>query len=349
MIQGTKILAATKTFYQLGYEHGGSMFSILINRMQERDDGRCLADVTIERWTTPVTHIYHARGDLKYPNFKTSLARAIEKKVGLNIQWDAIIEEACMGALMHLRSFVTSQIAEDVPFAKDDLWQLEPFIPYKQPGIIFGFGSAGKTLMVLTMAMSIQSGRALLANTLPRKGNVLFCDWETSDTVISSRLAGLKDGFRIKESIPIRYMFCFRPLYYMIPELSQEIDKYNIDTLIIDNFGAALGGEANDINVSMLFNGVRELGCSTLLLDHRAKGINDARPTPFGSVYKENRARIVWLAENPGTRLSPGEFDVKMSCEKTNISSPYLPMTYNILWLTGDHTDSISVSQMKGY
>ncbi len=337
-----KILEANKAYYRTIYEYNMSSYSILVNRMLEQSDGKCLADITVERWTTPPQHVYHARGDIKSTSFKGNLFRALARKVAIP-QWEAVVEETCMGALYHLRSYTVSSIIEDTPFASQDLWQLEPYIAYQQPSILFGWGSTGKTLLALVMAMSVQSGVPLLGMK-PKQGNVLFCDWETSETVIASRLSGLKQGMGITMPMPIRYMFCFRPLFYSIPELAQEITKHQISTLIIDNFGAALGGEANDVNVGNLFNGLRELGCSVLLIDHRAKGSAEGRATPFGSVYKENRARIVWKAELSDHNQS-GEFSVYTTCEKTNISSRYPANSYDVLWMKEQQGDVVKIEQ----
>ena len=62
--------------------------------------------------------------------------------------------------------------------------------------------------------------------------------------------------------------------------------------MVIDSLGLALGGVVNEAEtVVRLFEAVRELDATTLLIDHQGKGEDADRRGAIGSSYKRHYAR----------------------------------------------------------
>ena len=105
----------------------------------------------------------------------------------------------------------------------------------------------------------------------------------------------------------MRYLQSETPLKEWADILPDMVATDNIDLLILDSLGMALSGSFNDGDVVVeLFQIIRRLKCTTLIIDHQAKAEGSSEQGPIGSTYKKALARSVWeirKAEGDGFRI----------------------------------------------
>ena len=88
----------------------------------------------------------------------------------------------------------------------------------------------------------------------------------------------------VEDTWGLRYQNVTGPLTDWIDDVAKYIAKEEIDLVVIDSLGQALGGVVNESeNVIKLFQSVRELDATTLLIDHQGKGEDAAERGAIGS------------------------------------------------------------------
>jgi len=142
-------------------------------------------------------------------------------------------------------------------------------------------------------------------------GPVLYVDWETDERTARERLWLLAAGRGDEEPPPILYRRMTRPLVEDLVAVQRMRDREGAVLTIIDSQGYAIGswGSGDPAGPVLAFYGAaRELGGTVLGIDHRSDDdAHSKRPKPYGSVYKMNAARSLWLAKSS---QEPGAADV---------------------------------------
>ena len=147
-----------------------------------------------------------------------------------------------------------------------------------------------------------RSTRWLLQGLSPRPsfggfGLSLYVDYETTEDAMRERVVAVRAGLegQLPDTWDLRYQAATGPLTDWIDDLARYVSKEQIDLVVIDSLGLALGGVVNESeNVVKLFEAVRELDATTLLIDHQGKGDDANQRGAIGSSYKRHYARSEW-------------------------------------------------------
>ena len=209
-------------------------------------------------------------------------------------------------------------------------WAINPLVPKGVASLLYAPGGSGKSQTALACALSIQLGREIIPGCPPAiKGNVLYLDWETQKEVLAERLQRICRGIGPDVAPPdIFYRRCIKPLADDAEELSSFVADKDIVFVVVDSCEPAMGraneyGDANE-KALRLFDALRLIGCSALVVDHVSKqemsmtGRKRGK-MPYGSVYKVNLARAAWEMK-PVTTLSDETIIVGMHHTKANDS-----------------------------
>lgn len=280
-------------------------------------------------------HKLRTTKDLTSDTGKASLSkrlRELSPDTGWADAWDDIIEFAAENAIRQFRQGEPISSIGDRPLRRTPTWRLYPIVPEQLPAILFGSGGSLKSLLALTMGLSVQTGIPLLGWE-PVKGNVLYLDWELSGDEMNERILRLQAGLQLPEAPLIRYKRCDRALADIAPELISEVAENDIVMVIVDSCIAAVGAADSNRpeNVSPLFATLRQLGVSSLLISHisqEQRETNGRHRKPFASVFWENWARHIFEVRAAEEENNPRP--VALFNTKTNVAGRLRPMGYSV-------------------
>jgi hypothetical protein len=267
----------------------------MVKRLSDnRRDQSTSAEIRVES-LDPVDsgHIHQARINLTSTQAKNALAKQL-KEANPVIDWPGIVEKLCFETLEMHRMGEPLVMIGDRPLSGGAKYRLRPLVPEGMPAIVFGEGGTGKSFIALLAAILVQSGHSALG-LRPTQGNVLYLDYETSAETQNERVKAICAGMNTPIT-QIAYRYCFHPLAEDIETIQDMVSDKAISFLIVDSLGPACGGDPNEAELAIrMFNALRQLRVSSLLIDHVAKNLQDGqKASPYGSVYKTNLARSVW-------------------------------------------------------
>jgi len=190
-----------------------------------------------------------------------------------------------------------------VPMADDGMtapFLIEPFLLTKGVSLLFGPGGTGKSMIGLSLAIAVTTGRTVLGRKPSKVGSVLFIDYEDTQTVHQTRLKGLLEGLGLTKD-DMKF-----PIHYLKPKVSIAKMRRDLHTLmreeqpvlvIVDSVGLGRGGDAmGSEDTIRFFQALNGLDTAVLGIDHMTK--DDTRSgkmlTPYGSVYTVNSVRLAW-------------------------------------------------------
>lgn len=238
-------------------------------------------------------HVHQSRINLTSTQAKAGLAKKL-KEYNEGIGWDNIVEALCFQTLEMHRQGEPLQMIGDAPLSGGTKYRLWPVCPESMPALIFGEGGTGKSFLALMAAILVQTGHRY-AGLRPTQGNVLYLDYETSAETQNERVRAICAGMKM-EPVQIAYRYCYHPLAEDIETIQDMVHERGITFIVVDSMGPACGGDPNEAELAIrMFNALRQFRCSSLLVDHVAKNLQDGqKASPYGSVYKTNLARSVW-------------------------------------------------------
>jgi len=196
--------------------------------------------------------------------------------------------------------FHLTQLSEQQKSTAKREWLLERAIPQNFPSLIYADGGIGKSYLGLLWGILATLGGQIFLNLKfsNTKFKVLFLDFELDIQEMTRRAYQIAIGLNLlKPPDNLYYQAPGVSLPRYLPTLKQIIKKYNIDFIIIDSIGAGGVDPLEQSSVIEFFNGMRNLGTTSLLIDHQAKlqsQDNYNQKTAFGSVYKFNLSRSVF-------------------------------------------------------
>jgi energy-coupling factor transporter ATP-binding protein EcfA2 len=265
------------------------------DRMNSKNES-ITAEMTI--WTTNSNnsgHLHIGRLNLTSTRERHGLTKRMTERWE-TVDWDALIEQACLKILTDYRKGEPTIILAD--HAHQDVTDLlHPFLLVSQPSILYGPGGSGKSMFATYLALLASSGHKEAVTGLKcEQTNTLYLDWEAGPDEIVSRLHSLSAGLGITPPREhLRYRRCTQTLSHEAETIQALIMEHSIGLVIVDSVGLACGGEPEKAEVVLdYFRALRSLNCSTLSIDHISKATEGKHATPFGSVYKQNMARSVW-------------------------------------------------------
>ena len=172
--------------------------------------------------------------------------------------------------------------------------------------MLYGEGGSGKSYLALIMCLAITFG-ITIAGLSPKKGRVMYLDYETSQGIIEGRLRKLARSLDLGLDDPM--VLYYRGTQTMVRDaqsIKANILNNHIDHLVIDSASLAVGGKLEDTEaVGAFFAALRTIGISSTLITHVAKNTSRAGATPFGSTYWRNFTRSEWQVIGSQAEGSP--------------------------------------------
>lgn len=278
----------------------------------------------------------------------TTQARRLQSHYPISLEsWDAVLTAVSALTMQDLRRGEPLEWLGGKPATMKLEYQLWPILQYKQPTTIYSPGGFFKSYLALYIACIVHFGWAGLNQPgrrwTPRRGNVLYLDWEDSKEDMERRVWAIKQG--VKDDYPpdpkqiFPYRKCKSPLYDDLPYIQQIVSDKKIELVIIDSQQAATGTGPNEAQLaSQYYNALRSLDCTTLTLDHMNKAeINGTTESagPYGSIVKFNRSRTQFQLEKS---QSAGDDFLELSLvnKKNNNTKIILPIGLHIDFMGND-------------
>jgi len=178
-------------------------------------------------------------------------------------------------------------------------WLLSDLIPLNFPTTLYSAGGAGKSYLAISLAISACIGNQTFLDYqfYNKPLTTLFVDFELDKSEVTRRSYEIALGLGLDR--PPANFFYYSPkenILKLLNNLPSVIKQNEIKFIILDSIGAG-GLDSFDPNlVSKTYNELRDLGITSLVIDHQAKAQAKDNPdskTPFGSVYKFNMSRSV--------------------------------------------------------
>ena len=319
-----------------------------VSRIQEHSE-RTTAEFWVRTYTDEgeaQTVLRGERYNLVAPRAKKDIARRIADRFQQDSYfWETIIESAFETILEEFRSGEPVQNITGSRVRVQNKFRVHPLLLEQQPNVIFGKGGSGKSLIATYIAVIVDTPPLRTPVFRSEGGGVLYLDWETDVVEFQNRVAAIKNGLDIPESVgtSIKYLRMTQPLEADIDRIQGIVMDEKVDLIVVDSMEMAIQGNSNEsMPVSGLYAALRTLGTTSLIIDHLNKS-----GEWVGNEYKRNFARNAWrLAANqiPNTDLlTVGFFHEKWNNTK-RITAFAVGLTF-----TSDETDELeSVTVKRG-
>ena len=239
-------------------------------------------------------HLHQARLNLTSTTARRDMVKALNAVDDHIPWWAEIVETVCVQALALHRRGEPIQKVGTRPLGNGQRYRVWPMVPEGVSSVLFGEGGTGKSFIATLAAILVQTGGSFVGMRA-EQGNALYLDYETSPETLNERVRAICDGLNI-EPFDLLYRYSYHPLADDLDALRDMIIEHGISFVVVDSLGPACGGDPNDAEMAIrMFNALRELRVTALLIDHIAKSQQEgSKPSPYGSVYKVNLARSVW-------------------------------------------------------
>ena len=273
---------------------------IVCDRLQE-SHGDLICEMSVKGIFPFASLLREAKFNLSAARTRTEWANTFRQRPGQEqIDWYAIIEQACTLSLRHWREgapFIDLTLVEP---REDDAYLLKPYVIDGAVSGVFGDGGTGKSLFALAVAVSVATGENLVGGYPSRLEPVLYLDWEWDADAHAERLQALGRAYGL--DLPTDVIFYRREIASIIesaPAIRRFVAMERIGMVVIDSLGFARGGEPESAELTIkTFSALNSFGVPVLFVDHIAKHSTD-RQYSFGSVYTRNSARLMWRMDAP--------------------------------------------------
>jgi len=264
--------------------------SVKAERIREKSDD-IFAFLTFK--LLPSEHLKSTKLNLGASTSQSSLAKVLEQRAPA-IDWFAVVENTCRAIEEIFRTGEPLVTLRDIPFNEEVQWLLKPLIVKGEANVIYGPGDSGKSLIGVLAALLVEHApqRYDIPPLEASSGRVAILDWETNEATMASRLVRMARGMGI-DPPATGYAYMSRSMWSDQERVANLVFKNELDLVIIDSMGPAIDDDANAAGpVNQLFNALREMQVTSLLIDHVSKDSGKQ----YGSIYKYNRSRNTWRA-----------------------------------------------------
>jgi len=280
--------------------------------------------------------LYKGRFNVASVSARSTLIRYLKDR-GAYDGWGVVLEKFCWHVLTIDEEGPSTSVIGQQPRRGAPAYQVESVLPKNQATIIAGPGGSFKSTLAAAFAVSVQTGVAVVEGWFPEQGNVLVLDWESDEEEWNDRVVGIATGMGI-EAPGIRYRRCAHRLTALTESIADQVAREDIALLIVDSVGLAQGtsGDGGDANESTLglFEALRSIGCTSLLIDHvRGDELGNSKVSakPYGSVYKVNLARSIFELRREDQPSYPEATQVLLRHTKVNSGPKLKPQGLRII------------------
>ena len=287
-------------------------------------------------------HIMFTRHNLSSGTTRIRLGKDLETRLPLD-HWAGILEQVCSKSIDAFWQGSPIIKLGKQPKRKEIPYLLYPMVRKNAPCIIFGPGGIGKSYLSLYISLLVQHN-ITISGLLPQQANVLYLDYESGDEDLNDRLAALSKGLGLE--VELNYRYRHQPLVDDIVALSDMILENDIGMVIVDAKGAAVGGWINEARQTMdMFNSLRSLNVTSIIIDHVSKENQDA---PIGSIYNFNESRNIWKLRKTESN-DPGTLILGLSNEKSNSGRKHPHMAMKFVFKDDEYgnVDTVWVSETE--
>ncbi len=218
------------------------------------------------------------------------------------VPWAEYVELLFTATLDGQRTGDPTELLGTFPPREQPLFRLAPILQHGKATVLFGAGGSGKSTLAKAIALSVASGQVVVPGWQPTQAPVLVLDYETDKYDWQEDVQTLAGGIGTGMPGCIHYRRMVTTVEASIEPLAALVLEREIGLVIVDSVEPAAGrvregGDASD-TTHRLHDALALLGTTSLLVDHvTGDGAEHDSTTrrPYGSVYKENRARNVFM------------------------------------------------------
>lgn len=178
-------------------------------------------------------------------------------------------------------------------------WLLRPFLTASGSSGLVADGGTGKSLLALSLAFSVVTGRAVIKGMPPAiSGPVLYLDWEDDAEEHAERLHAIAEGAGVP--IPDGMLHYVQqsgaPLARSATQLEKRVAELGAVLVVVDSTMLARGGDAISAEANTSYHSaIRQLGVPALTVEHKsAEAVRKGQLGVYGSVVNRNSARMLW-------------------------------------------------------
>lgn len=256
---------------------------------------------------------YVQRLNLLSMSARESCRREIEHVLGSPVkgQWTALLARAVSKAQDAFLSVDRSVRSSEIE-APTELTFVVPDLAVDDGiSILFGAGSAGKTFLLMKLALAVSRGDSFLGRPTSKR-NVLYIDCETGRKTYGYRMRRIcaGEGLGLDAAVNVFYWWAGGiPLEDQVDAIKRCCEENEIGFVCLDHIAAACGGDASEQSVASRFQrAVGKIGLPMMALAHITS--NDRRnpeavEKPFGSIFWENNARRTIYVSRQQEEQSP--------------------------------------------
>jgi hypothetical protein len=262
-----------------------------VDRIKESSDHEVKGEVQFtSARPTSAGHLRAGRLNLTSPAARNTFGKALAARDS-ELDWDRVMEQLCASVLGRWRHGTPVVVLDGkVDVTAQAKWLVDPIIQLHNPTLIYGPGSTGKSWFAQYLAVLADHGQNHGGLSV-EPSKVLYLDWETDQQEIGARVTMIRRGLGLDGQSHILYKSMNQGLANDIETVRSIVAEHDITLCIVDSLGSACMGEPESAEVVLrTFGALRTLGVSSLIIDHTNK-----EKVLFGSVYKFNSARMVYL------------------------------------------------------
>lgn len=279
------------------------------------------AHLTVWAGNSPARKLSWGRLKLDSESGRSALAKLLDGKLP-DFDWATALGQISDMTFTAWQEGSPTVRLVDVAAPPKPQYLIDPLLPLNETTILYGDGDAGKSTVSMALALCVALGRGMPGFSPPRRGPVLYLDWETNPETHKRRADRIAAGMNEALSPHIHYRQVLRPLGDEARMIRHEVARTRAVLVIVDSlgFGSGAGESINDSSVAVAaMNALRTLGVTRLALHHmshesvKSPGSGSA---PGGSRYYRNAARCLWEVHR--SVLSPQIANVGLYNRKMN-------------------------------
>jgi len=146
---------------------------------------------------------------------------------------------------------------------------LPPLVPASGVVVMYGDGSAGKSMFILAILLTICTGHPFLGVKPERIGPVIYFDWEDSAQTIRERAEALCKAAGVELPATFHYREMDRPVSAGEERIRREVEETKAVCAAFDSMGMMLGGDPSDpVLVIPAVNVMKRIGIPAIGIHH---------------------------------------------------------------------------------